>query len=88
MVTNSTLDTLLNRRSIRAFKDEAIDDDTRAALESAAQHAASSQFLNDWSAIRITTPHSRRSSPNSATSRTSPPRRCCICSSSTSTVTR
>lgn len=56
MVTNSTLDTLLNRRSIRAFKDEAIDDDTRAALESAAQHASSSQFLNDWSAIRITDP--------------------------------
>ena len=56
MVTNSTIETLLGRRSIRKFKDEAIDDDTRATLEAAAQHAASSQFLNDWSAIRITDP--------------------------------
>lgn len=28
----------------------------RATLETVAQHAASSQFLNDWSAIRITDP--------------------------------
>lgn len=56
MVTNSTIETLLGRRSICKFKDEAIDDDTRATLEAAAQHAASSQFLNDWSAIRITDP--------------------------------
>ena len=33
-----------------------LDDDTRATLETVAQHAASSQFLNDWSAIRITDP--------------------------------
>mgnify|MGYP003179989815 CR=1 FL=1 len=54
MVTNATIEALLGRRSIRKFKDEAIDDDTRATLETVAQHAASSQFLNDWSAIRIT----------------------------------
>lgn len=53
MVTNATIEALLGRRSIRKFKDEAIDDDTRATLETVAQHAASSQFLNDWSAIRI-----------------------------------
>ncbi|MBT1164873.1 nitroreductase family protein [Bifidobacterium felsineum] len=56
MATNSTIETLLNRRSIRKFKDEAIDADTVATLETVAQHAASSQFLNDWSAIRITDP--------------------------------
>ena len=56
MITNSTIETLLNRRSIRAFTDETIDDDVRAVLETVAQHAASSQFLNDWSAIRITDP--------------------------------
>lgn len=56
MVTNATIEALLGRRSIRKFKDEAIDDDTRATLETVAQHAASSQFLNDWSAIRITDP--------------------------------
>lgn len=54
--TNATIEALLGRRSIRKFKDEAIDDDTRATLETVAQHAASSQFLNDWSAIRITDP--------------------------------
>ncbi|TPF92680.1 NADPH-flavin oxidoreductase [Bifidobacterium sp. UTBIF-68] len=56
MVTNATIETLLNRRSIRKFKDEAIDADTVATLETVAQHAASSQFLNDWSAIRISDP--------------------------------
>ena len=56
MVTNATIEALLGRRSIRKFKDEAIDDDTRATLETVAQHAASSQFLNDWSAIRVTDP--------------------------------
>ncbi|MBT1175827.1 nitroreductase family protein [Bifidobacterium sp. LC6] len=56
MVTNSTIEALLNRRSIRKFKDEAIDADTVSTLETVAQHAASSQFLNDWSAIRITDP--------------------------------
>ena len=52
MVTNATIEALLGRRSIRKFKDEAIDDDTRATLETVAQHAASSQFLNDWSLTR------------------------------------
>lgn len=53
---NETVDTLLHRRSIRAFADERIDEDTIFTLETAAQHAASSQFLNDWSAIRIEDP--------------------------------
>jgi nitroreductase len=56
MVTNATIETLLGRRSIRRFTNEAIDDDTIATLETVAQHAASSQFLNDWSAIRVTDP--------------------------------
>lgn len=56
MVTNDTIETLLNRRSIRAFASDPVDDDVRAALETAAQRAASSQFLNDWSAIRVTDP--------------------------------
>lgn len=51
---NETIDTLLNRRSIRAFCNEAIDNDTVVTLEAVAQRAACSQFLNDWSAIKIT----------------------------------
>lgn len=60
MITNSTIETLLNRRSIRAFKDEPIDAETVATLETVAQHAASSQYLNDWSAIRIKDPDLKR----------------------------
>lgn len=56
MSEDTTLNILLNRRSIRAFLPDAIDEETMFALEDAAQHAASSQYLNDWSAIRITDP--------------------------------
>lgn len=51
---NQTIQTLLNRRSIRAFKNEPISEDIAKTLEAAAQRAACSQFLNDWSAIKIT----------------------------------
>lgn len=54
--TNQTITTLLNRRSIRQFSTDPLDDDTIATLEAVAQRAPSSQFLNDWSAIRITDP--------------------------------
>lgn len=53
---NPTIRTLLERRSIRRFTTEDIDDDTRRVLEEVAQRAPSSQYLNDWSAIRITNP--------------------------------
>ena len=50
---NPTVDVLLDRRSIRAFQQESIDPQILTTIEAAAQHAASSQYLNDWSAIRI-----------------------------------
>lgn len=56
-ITNETIKTLLNRRSIRKFKPDPIDQDTVDTLESVAQHAASSQYLNDWSALRISDPN-------------------------------
>jgi len=56
LIHNDTIDTLLERRSIRKFKDEELGDDIIATLETVAQRAPSSQFLNDWSAIRITDP--------------------------------
>ena len=46
---NATVDTLLERRSIRKFKPKPLPDDVVETLETVAQHAASSQFLNDWS---------------------------------------
>ena len=52
--TNETINTLLNRRSIRKFKTDPIDPHIRETLEKVAQRAASSNYMNDWSAIRIT----------------------------------
>lgn len=57
---NATVDTLLERRSIRKFKPKPLSDDIVETLETVAQHAASSQFLNDWSAIRITNPAAKK----------------------------
>lgn len=51
---NSTLDVLLNRRSIRAYTDEPVSAEDIDAIEAAAQRAATSQFHNAWSAIRVT----------------------------------
>lgn len=59
---NATVDTLLERRSIRKFKPKPLSDDIVETLETVAQHAASSQFLNDWSAIRITDPAAKEAS--------------------------
>lgn len=59
---NATVDTLLERRSIRKFKPKPLSDDIVETLETVAQHAASSQFLNDWSAIPerlVGNPHHR-----------------------------
>ncbi len=54
ITTDTTIATLLNRRSIRRFLPDPIDDDIVVRLETVAQHAASSQYLNAWSAIRVT----------------------------------
>ncbi|MCI1634734.1 nitroreductase family protein [Bifidobacterium sp.] len=50
---NPTVQCLLHRRSIRHFKSTPIDDKTVDMLQTVAQHAATSQYLNSWSAIRI-----------------------------------
>ena len=56
LIHNTTIDTLLERRSIRKFSNEALSSEVIATLETVAQHAPSSQLLNDWSAIRVTDP--------------------------------
>ncbi|BDR52238.1 NADPH-dependent oxidoreductase [Bombiscardovia nodaiensis] len=53
---NETIRTLLERRSIRGFADEPIPEETAALLELTAQHAATSRYFNEWSAIRVTDP--------------------------------
>ncbi|TCD53825.1 NADPH-dependent oxidoreductase [Alloscardovia theropitheci] len=54
IIHNPTIDTLLNRRTIRQWTDQALSADEIETIETAAQRAATSQFLNAWSAIRIT----------------------------------
>lgn len=53
VIHNSTVNTLLNRTSIRRFKADMPTEAEINTLELVAQHAASSQYLNDWSAIRV-----------------------------------
>lgn len=50
----------MDRRSIRHFTQTPIPQDTIDILESAAQQAATSQYLNSWSAVRITDPAVRQ----------------------------
>ncbi|MFC0265324.1 nitroreductase family protein [Alloscardovia macacae] len=56
LLHNDTIDTLLNRRTIRSWTDEALSEDELETLETVAQRAATSQYLNGWSALRITDP--------------------------------
>ena len=80
LIHNTTIDTLLERRSICKFSNEALSSEVIATLETVAQHAPSSQFLNDWSAIRVTDPDIKTNSRTSEGSLTL--RRLLCCTSS------
>ncbi|MFD0704217.1 nitroreductase family protein [Alloscardovia venturai] len=54
IIHNDTIDTLLNRRTIRAWSECEVSHDVIDTLEAAAQRAATSQYFNAWSAIRVT----------------------------------
>ena len=51
---NAVIEQLLGRRTVRHFTGEPIDEEERMWLERAAQQAATSEYRNSWSAIRIT----------------------------------
>lgn len=59
MSQSTVLSVLLERRSIRAFKPTPIKPEVVSQLELAAQRAPSSEFLNDWSAIRVEDPQKK-----------------------------
>ena len=89
LLHNATVDTLLERRSIRKFKSKPLGDDVIETLETVAQHAASSQFLNDWSAIRVTDPAAKkRLAEIGGQPYIRQPRHCCMCSYLTNTQCR
>lgn len=55
-VPNDTIRLLIERTTVRAFKNQPIDSETVKYLELSAQHAATSRYFNQWSAIKITDP--------------------------------
>lgn len=53
-ITNETLATQLNHRSIRAFAKKPIAKEQLTAIYEAARHTSTSQFLQQFSILRIT----------------------------------
>ena len=58
-VTNSTIKTQLNHRSIRSFTDEPVSEEIMETLFDVARHAASTVFFQMFSIIRIKDPELR-----------------------------
>lgn len=58
--THSFIDTLLHHTSIRAFQDTAVPAETLRTLEDVAQHTASSQYMQQFTLIRVTDPDLRQ----------------------------
>ena len=56
---NAAIDLLKAHRSIRKFTERAVDDETLAAIVSAAQCAATSHFVQAYTIIRVRDPHKR-----------------------------
>lgn len=56
LVRNSTIETQLAHRTIRAYTDKAVDEDTLATLIEVARHAPSSSFYQSFTLIRIQDP--------------------------------
>ncbi|WP_347860753.1 oxygen-insensitive NADPH nitroreductase [Salimicrobium sp. PL1-032A] len=53
---NTTIETILNHRSIRTFKEEALSEDTVHTLVEAARRASTSSYMMAYSIIGITDP--------------------------------
>lgn len=60
LISQPTLDTQLQHRSIRAFTDQMVSEEVRSALMAAAASGASSNFLQTTHIIRITDDHLRQ----------------------------
>ncbi|WP_413113247.1 oxygen-insensitive NADPH nitroreductase [Thaumasiovibrio sp. DFM-14] len=59
-MTNSTTETLLSHRSIRAFKDKAIDESMLTTILECGRAASTSSFIQCVSIIRVTDPLKRQ----------------------------
>lgn len=54
MIHNSTVDTQINHRSIRKFKDQVLSKDQLETLYTVAQHTPTSMFMQNFSILHIT----------------------------------
>ena len=57
---NQVIDLLKNHRSIRQFKDEPISDSMLKSIIESAEHAATSNFIQAYSIIRVTNKENRK----------------------------
>lgn len=60
MIHNQTIDTQINHRSIRAFKDQTLTTEQLTTLYEAARHTSTSNFFQQFSIIHLTDPELRR----------------------------
>ncbi len=58
-VTNATIETQLNHRSVRAFTDEPVSEEVMETLFDVARHTASTVFFQMFSIIRVKNPEIR-----------------------------
>lgn len=58
---NQTIETILNHRSIRKFKDIPLTDEQLDTMLSAAQQASTSSYMMAYSIIGVTDPEKKRS---------------------------
>ena len=59
MIHNETIDTQINHRSIRAFKDQTLTQEQLETLYTVAQHTPTSMFMQNFSILHITDENKR-----------------------------
>lgn len=59
MISNETIDHLLNHRSIRAFKDQCLNEEQLETLYLAARQTSTSMFMQQFSIMHLTDEHLR-----------------------------
>lgn len=60
MIQNETIDHQLNHRTIRAFKNQTLNNDQLTTLYEAARHTSTSMFMQQFSIMHITDPQLRQ----------------------------
>lgn len=59
MIHNETIDHQVNHRTIRAFKEQPLNEEQLTTLYEAARHTSTSMFMQQFSILHVTDPHLR-----------------------------